>query len=71
MSHACFRELKKPVERIGFAHVPCPATRPLENLFYPSAKTIIRIVEKMFGLPESDLSGEASYTYESKFKGPF
>src|SRR5205823_2865230 len=38
VSHACFGHLKNPVERLGFAHVPCPTTRPLENLFYPSAE---------------------------------
>ena len=67
----CFKELKGPVERLGFAHVPCPTTRPLENLFYPSAVGIIHSVERMLGLPEQDLSGESFYSYEHKFKGPF
>ncbi|MBI4026938.1 MAG: alpha-ketoacid dehydrogenase subunit beta [Verrucomicrobia bacterium] len=71
VSHDCFGNLKKPVERIGFAHAPCPTTRPLENLFYPSAITIIRTVEKMLGLDETDLSGEEFFSYEKKFKGPF
>jgi pyruvate dehydrogenase E1 component beta subunit len=69
--HRCFGFLERPVERLGFAHVPCPTTRPLENLFYPSAITIIRTAEKMLGLQETDLSGENFYTYENKFKGPF
>lgn len=67
----CFGQLKKPVERLGFAPVPCPTTRPLENLFYPAAPQIIRSVESLLGLPESDLSGEVFYTWEHKFKGPF
>lgn len=67
----CFKELKGPVERLGFAHVPCPTTRPLENLFYPSAVGIIRAAERMLGLPDQDLSGESFYSYEHKFKGPF
>ncbi|MDT7041673.1 alpha-ketoacid dehydrogenase subunit beta [Candidatus Nitronereus thalassa] len=71
ISHQCFSTLKKPVERLGFAHAPCPTTRPLENLFYPSAVTIIRTVEKMLELEEMDLSGEEFYTYEKNFKGPF
>ncbi|MDD2708454.1 MAG: transketolase C-terminal domain-containing protein [Verrucomicrobiae bacterium] len=71
VGHDCFRELKCPVERVGFAHAPCPATRPLENLFYPSAVTLIRMAEKMLGLDETDLSGENFYSYENKFKGPF
>lgn len=71
ISKECFGKLKNPVERIGFAHTPCPTTRPLENAFYPSAVTIIRAVEKMLGLKETDLSGETFYSWEEKFKGPF
>jgi len=71
ISHRCFGTLKSPVERLGFAHVPCPTTRPLENLFYPSAVTIIRTAERMLGLPEADLASEQFYTYEHHFKGPF
>lgn len=71
ISHRCFRYLERPVERLGFAHVPCPTTRPLENLFYPSALNIIRTVEKMFGLEGADLRDESFYSYEQRFKGPF
>jgi len=71
ISHDCFGSLKCPVERLGFASVPCPTTRPLENLYYSSAPDIIRSVERMLGLPEADLSGESFYSYEQRFKGPF
>ncbi len=71
VSQRCFGVLERPVERLGFAHVPCPTSRSLENLFYRSAFDIIRTVEKMFGLEETDLSGEAFYSYEQRFKGPF
>ena len=71
ISSRCFGQLLHPVERIGFAHTPCPTTRPLENLFYPSAVDIIRTAERMLGLPEADLSRESFYSYEQKFKGPF
>ncbi len=71
ISRECFGSLKRPVERLGFAPVPCPTTRPLENLFYPSAATIIRTAEKMLDLKETDLSGEKFYSWEEKFKGPF
>ncbi|MBI2885469.1 MAG: alpha-ketoacid dehydrogenase subunit beta [Candidatus Omnitrophica bacterium] len=67
----CFGALKAPVERLGFAHVPCPTTRPLENLFYPSAVSIIRSVERLLDLEPTDLSGESFYSYEQRFKGPF
>jgi len=71
ISHRCFGALNRPVERLGYSYVPCPTTRPLENLFYPSAVSIIRMAEKMLALKETDLSGESFYTYEQRFKGPF
>jgi pyruvate/2-oxoglutarate/acetoin dehydrogenase E1 component len=71
ISSRCFDVLKHPVERLGFAHVPCPTTRPLENLFYPSAVTIIRTAERLLDLKEGDLEGEVFYSYEQRFKGPF
>jgi pyruvate/2-oxoglutarate/acetoin dehydrogenase E1 component len=71
ISHEAFGALKRPVERVGFAHAPCPTTRPLENLYYPSAKSIIQAAETLLGLQPMDLSGETFYTYEQRFKGPF
>lgn len=71
LSHRCFESLRRPVERIGFAPIPCPTTRPLENLFYPSAVHIIRTVEHLLGLPPIDLTREVFYSYEERFKGPF
>ena len=71
VSQLCFGVLRKPVERLGFAHVPCPTTRPLENQFYPSAVNIIRTVERMLDLDEGDLSRESFYSYEENFRGPF
>lgn len=72
VGHECFGVLKVPVERLGFQPVPCPTTRPLENLFYPSAVEIIRLTEKMVGNQEAlDLSKDHFYSYENKFKGPF
>lgn len=71
ISNKCFGRLKHPVSRIGFAWTHCPTTRPLENLFYPNAETIIREVEKILGLSKTDLSNEKFHTWENKFKGPF
>ena len=71
ISHECFEALERPVERLGFAPVPCPTTRPLENLFYPSAVSIIRSAERLLALDEADLSAESFYSYEHNFKGPF
>ncbi len=67
----CISSLKSPIARIGFASAPCPTTRPLENLFYPSAKTLVRVIEKKLGLDKANLSGEEFFSYENKFKGPF
>lgn len=71
ISHGCFGKLKQPIERLGFAHTPCPTTRPLENLFYPDAVDMVRTTEKMLGLKALDLSKDTFYTYEENFKGPF
>jgi pyruvate dehydrogenase E1 component beta subunit len=71
LSENCFDSLRSPVTRIGFEHTPCPTTRPLENRFYPNAVTLIRTVENKLKLPPADLSGEAFFSHENKFKGPF
>ena len=71
IAERCFHHLKGPVKRLGFAHTPCPTTRPLENKFYPDAIDIIRTVEGQLSLDPADLTGEEFYSYESKFKGPF
>ncbi len=71
INEKCFGKLKSPVQRIGFAETHCPCTRPLENLFYPTAIDMIRAVEKKLGLHKTDLSKENFYSYENKFRGPF
>src|SRR3989344_2913603 len=70
-SAQCFCRLKHPASRIAFAWTPCPTTRPLENLFYPNAKTIIREAETLLGLSKIDLSNEEFHTWENRFRGPF
>lgn len=67
----CMHSLRSPITRIGFAPTPCPTTRPLENLFYPNAETLVRIIEQKLNLVPADLSNEEFYSYENKFKGPF
>jgi len=71
VSKGCFGKLKQPIERIGFAHTPCPTVRHLENEFYPNAIKIIRAVEEMLKLSPTDLSKEEFYSHEKRFKGPF
>jgi pyruvate dehydrogenase E1 component beta subunit len=71
VSEKCFGRLKSAVRRLGFAHVPCPTARHLENEFYPNAVHIVRAVEEKLGLDATDLSGENFYSHENRFKGPF
>lgn len=67
----CYKELKSPIVRIGYAPCPCPCARSLENEFYGNAEDIVKAAEKMLGLSPTDLSKEEFYSYENKFKGPF
>ena len=67
----CYKNLKSPLVRIGFAPTPCPTVRKLENHFYPNAENIIREIERMLGLEKADLSNETFYSHEVRFKGPF
>jgi pyruvate dehydrogenase E1 component beta subunit len=71
INEKCFGKLKSPISRIGFAPIPCPCARPLENEFYPNAEEIIREVELKLDIPHIDLSNEDFYSYENKFRGPF
>ena len=71
VSEFCFKDLKSPVSRIGFAATPCPTTRPLENKFYPNAIDIIKSIESKLELQPIYLSNEEFYSYENKFRGPF
>lgn len=58
--------------RMGFAPVPCPTTKPLENLFYPNGRTIAARAhalvkgDGMAWLPEGAEAKEIA-----EFKGPF
>ena len=60
------------MERMGFAHVPCPTTPMLEQYFYPNGKSIAirayRMIcpDKKEWIPASVLKIE-----EVEFKGPF
>jgi pyruvate/2-oxoglutarate/acetoin dehydrogenase E1 component len=67
----CYKKLKKPILRIGFAYSPCPTARILENEFYPNAEDIIRGIENILSISKTDLSEYEFYSHENKFKGPF
>ena len=68
IAEKAFFALKQPVRRLGMAPVVCPVSKPLENLFYPNAKTIALEVFKMLGRPLPDVEVP---TLTSSFKGPF
>jgi pyruvate dehydrogenase E1 component beta subunit len=59
------------VKRMGFAPVPCPTTKPLENLFYPNARTIAQAAHELLqtDAPWHPHAPEASEIAE--FRGPF
>ncbi len=59
------------VKRMGFAPTPCPTTKPLENLFYPNARTIAAqayamVKGKADWVPQGEEAREIA-----EFKGPF
>jgi pyruvate dehydrogenase E1 component beta subunit len=63
-----FDALKGPVRRMGMAPVACPVSKPLEDAFYPSARTIAREVLSMVGRAGS---GAEVPALVNSFKGPF
>lgn len=58
------------IQRLGFADVPCPTTKSLENLFYPDAISIANKVLCIMGR-EVDLCSVNENTEIDEFKGPF
>ncbi len=61
---------KIQVRRMGFAPSPCPPTPPLEDLFYPNARTIASAVHAMVKGVEK-LPAERNDLKSAEFKGPF
>ena len=60
------------VRRMGFAPVPCPTTKPLENLFYPNARTIAAKAYDMVKGADQHWLPEGPEAKEIlEFKGPF
>lgn len=58
--------------RMGFAGTPCPTTRPLETLFYPSAAGIARRAYALVTGQAPDWGTEiVEPTEVAAFKGPF
>jgi len=64
-----FGALKAPVRRMGMAPVVCPVSKPLENIFYPNAKTIAQTACEM--LNRKFPAEKEVPLLTTKFKGPF
>lgn len=63
-----FTALRGPVRRLGMQPVVCPVSKPLENAFYPNAKTIAEAALSMLGRSVPEVSvAEVS----DPFRGPF
>jgi pyruvate/2-oxoglutarate/acetoin dehydrogenase E1 component len=63
-----FFELRQPIRRIGMQPVTCPVSKPLENAFYPNAKSIASEIFAMLG---RDLPDVEVPMLTNNFKGPF
>lgn len=63
-----FDSLTAPVRRLGMQPVTCPVSKPLEQAFYPSAKTIAAEAFSMIGRPFPDAPAPE---LTNVFKGPF
>lgn len=59
------------VKRIGYAPTPCPTTKPLENLFYPNARTIALAAHEMIKSGETWEPHAVEAVEIAEFKGPF
>jgi len=60
------------LKRMGFAHTTCPTTPPLEDLFYPNARTIASAVRDLVeGGAVGWMPEERSDLQSMTFKGPF
>jgi pyruvate/2-oxoglutarate/acetoin dehydrogenase E1 component len=60
------------VHRMGFAPVTCPTTTPLEDLFYPNARTIAAAARNLVeGATTGWLPDERPDLQSIEFKGPF
>jgi pyruvate dehydrogenase E1 component beta subunit len=60
------------IARMGYLPTPCPTTKPLENLFYPTAATIAARAADLIGVPLDPAACAAPPAHEiQEFRGPF
>tara|TARA_R110002126_G_scaffold35040_9_gene108157 strand:- start:1517 stop:2572 length:1056 start_codon:yes stop_codon:yes gene_type:complete len=63
------REIR--VKRLGYQPTPCPTTRPLEELFYPSAQMIATEAYGLLGKPGLWVPEAVEASEIAEFRGPF
>jgi pyruvate/2-oxoglutarate/acetoin dehydrogenase E1 component len=64
--------LSAPIQVIGMEQTPCPTGKVLEDMFYPSVKTLVAAILKTCDIEAHELpDGESYRDYYRKFKGPF
>jgi len=64
--------LKAPIKVAGMENTPCPTGKTLEDMFYPSVRTLVQSALSICGEQSNDLpDGESYRDYYRKFKGPF
>ena len=56
---------------LGYANSPCPTAKSLENLFYPSAGSILKEALSLLEHPKSDMATLPVSKELKDFKGPF
>ncbi|MFA5260100.1 MAG: transketolase C-terminal domain-containing protein [Candidatus Omnitrophota bacterium] len=64
-----FSALKAPVKRIGWVFSPCPVSKPLEEIFYPSCHTIIETALEV--LARDIAYDKKQIREETPFLGPY
>jgi pyruvate dehydrogenase E1 component beta subunit len=64
--------LKAPIKVVGMENTPCPTGKTLEDMFYPSVRTLVQSTLSICGGEVNELpDGESYRDYYRKFKGPF
>lgn len=59
------------MKRLGYAPTPCPTTRPLEDIYYPSGRTIAEAAHTLIENETSWTAPEIEAREIAEFRGPF
>lgn len=62
-------KLKTPIVRLGQLGVPAPVSKPLEDQHYPTAKSVIDVIQRMMSRDISETRNIPSITKD--FQGPY